>query len=67
MAQLLSLSYVCLILSDDGTIIRIFVQINILEGRAGYIVLMGPVSVTVSYSSRCLTMEIHVKKSNKNK
>ncbi len=35
-AQLLSLSYVYLILSVDGAIIRIFfVQINILEGRAG--------------------------------
>ncbi len=41
-AQLLSLSYVYLISSDDGSIIRIFVQINILEGRAGY-VLMGHV------------------------
>ncbi len=30
-AQLLSLSYVYLILSDDDSIIRIFVQINILE------------------------------------
>ncbi len=30
-------------------------QINILEGRAG--VLMGRVSVTISYSSRCLTTE----------
>ncbi len=37
-AQLLSLSYVYLISSDDGSIIRIFVQINILEGRAGYVV-----------------------------
>ncbi len=45
-AQLLSLSYVYLISSDDGAIIRIFfVQINILEGRAG--VLMGRVSVTI--------------------
>ncbi len=35
-AQLLFLSYVYLILSDDGSILRIFVQINILEGRAGY-------------------------------
>ncbi len=33
-----------------------FVQINILEGRAGY-VLMGRVSVTISYSFRCLTTE----------
>ncbi len=37
-AQLLSLSYVYLISSDDGAIIIIFfVQINILEGRAGYV------------------------------
>ncbi len=37
-AQLLSLSYVYLISSDDGAIIMIFfVQINILEGRAGYL------------------------------
>ncbi len=40
-AQLSSLSYVYLILSDDGSIIRIFVQINILEGRAGYVVLIS--------------------------
>ncbi len=32
-------------------------QINILEGRAGYVVLMDRVSVTISYSSRCLTTE----------
>ncbi len=32
-----------------------FVQINILEGRAG--VLMGRVSVTISYSFCCLTTE----------
>ncbi len=50
------MSYVYLISSNDGAIIRIFVQINILEGRAGY-VLMGPVSVTISYSFRCLTTE----------
>ncbi len=31
-------------------------QINILEGRAGY-VLMGRVSFTISYSSCCLTTE----------
>ncbi len=31
-------------------------QINILEGRAGY-VLMGRVSVTISYSFCCLTTE----------
>ncbi len=30
-------------------------QINILEERAGYVVLMDRVSVTISYSSRCLT------------
>ncbi len=35
----------------------IFVQINILEGRGGYVVLMGCVSVTISYSFRCLTTE----------
>ncbi len=56
-AQLLSLFYVYLISSDDGSIIRIFVQINILEGRAGYVVLMGRVSVTISYSFHCLTTE----------
>ncbi len=38
-AQLLSLSYLYLISSDYGSIIRIFVQI-ILEMRAGYVVLM---------------------------
>ncbi len=32
-------------------------QINILEGRAGYVVLMGRVSVTISYASCCLTTE----------
>ncbi len=35
-------------------------QINVLEGGAGYnhyVVLMGRVSVTVSYSFRCLTTE----------
>ncbi len=37
-AQLLSLSYVYLISSEDGAIIMILcVQINILEGRAGYV------------------------------
>ncbi len=41
-----------------------FVQINILEGRAGY-VLMGCVSVPISYSSRCLTTET-VKYTNEN-
>ncbi len=55
--QQLSLSYVYLISSDDGSIIRIFVQINIFEGRAGYVVLMGCVSITVSYSFHCLTTE----------
>ncbi len=38
--------------------------INILEGRAGY-VLMGRVSVTISYSFRCLTTET-VKYTNEN-
>ncbi len=32
-------------------------QINILEGRAGYVVLIGCVSVTFSYLFRCLTTE----------
>ncbi len=45
-AQLLSSSYVYLISSDDGSI---FVQINILEGKAGYVVLMGHGSVTFLY------------------
>ncbi len=54
-----------LISSDDGAIIMIFcVQMNILEGRAGY-VLMGRVSVTISYSFRCLTTET-VKYTNEN-
>ncbi len=54
-----------LILSYDGSIIRIFVfvQINILEGRSG--VLMVCVSVTISYSSCCLTTET-VKYTNEN-
>ncbi len=39
-------------------------QINILEGRAGY-VLMGRVSVTISYSFCCLTTET-VKYTNEN-
>ncbi len=56
-AQLLPLCYVYMISSDDGSIIRIFVQINILEGRAGSVVLIGRVSVTISYSFRCLTTE----------
>ncbi len=61
----MSLSYVYLISSDDGAIIMIFfVQINILEGRAGY-VLMGRVSVTISYSFCCLTTEA-VKYTNEN-
>ncbi len=61
----MSLSFVYLISSDDGAIIMIFfVQINILEGRAGY-VLMGRVSVTISYSFRCLTTET-VKYTNEN-
>ncbi len=32
-------------------------QINILERRAGYVVLMSHVSVTISNSSYCLTTE----------
>ncbi len=40
-------------------------QINILEGRAGY-VLMGRVSVTISYSSCCLTTETEKKYTNEN-
>ncbi len=51
----LSFKFLCvayLILLDHGTIkmykeIRIFVQINILERRAGYVVLMGRLSVTI--------------------
>ncbi len=39
-------------------------QINILEGRAGY-VLMDRISVTISYSFRCLTTET-VKYTNEN-
>ncbi len=45
-------------------------QINILEGRAGYVVLMGCVSVTISYSIHCLTTEtiyINVKYINENR
>ncbi len=56
-AQILYLSYVYLISSDDGSIIRIFVQINILEGRAFNVVLMGRVAVTISYSFRYLTTD----------
>ncbi len=41
-----------------------FLQINILEVRAGY-VLMGRVSMTISYSFRCLTTE-RVKYANEN-
>ncbi len=41
--------YVYMISSDDGLIVRIFVQINILEGRAGSVILMGRVSVIISY------------------
>ncbi len=55
-AQLLSLSYVYLISSDDGAIIRIVLcRLTSWKG-AGY-VLMGHVSVTISYSFRCLTTE----------
>ncbi len=56
-AQLMLLSYVYLISSEDGSIMWIFVQINILDRRAVYVVLMGGVPVTISYSSRCLTTE----------
>ncbi len=40
-------------------------QINILEGRADYVVLMDRVSVTISYSSPCLITE-KVKYTNEN-
>ncbi len=40
-------------------------QINILEGRTGYVVLMGRVSVTISYSFLCLTTET-IKYTNEN-
>ncbi len=40
-------------------------QINILEGRAGYVVLMGRISVTISYLFCCLATET-VKYINKN-
>ncbi len=53
----LLLSYVYLISAYDGPIIRIFVQIDILEVRAGFLVLMGRVSVSNSYSFCCLTTE----------
>ncbi len=43
----------------------IFLQMNILEWRAGYVVLMGHVSITISYSFRCLTTET-VKYTNEN-
>ncbi len=56
-AQLLSLSYVYLISSDEGSIIRIVVQIKISEVTAGYEDLMGRISVTISYSLHCLTTE----------
>ncbi len=46
-----------LILSDNNSIIRICAQVNALEVRAGNVVLMGRVSVTISYSFRCLTIE----------
>ncbi len=56
-AQLLSLSYVYLISSDEGSIVRIVVQIKISEVRVGYEGLMGRISVTISYSFHCLTTE----------
>ncbi len=40
-------------------------QINILEGRAVYVDLLGRVSVKMSYSSHCLTTEV-VKYLNEN-
>ncbi len=58
-AQLLSLSYVYLISSDDDAIIRIFFADEHLgmESWLCTLVLMGRVSVTISYSFRCLTTE----------
>ncbi len=35
----------------------IFLQINILERRDFYAILMGRISITISYLSRCLTTE----------
>ncbi len=56
-AQLLSLFYVYLISSDDGVIIMIFLcRLTSWKGD-GYVVLMGHVSVTISYSFCCLTTE----------
>ncbi len=49
-ALILSLSYASLISSDDSSIISSFVQINLLEGRAGNIVLTSHVSVTIFIS-----------------
>ncbi len=64
-AQLLSLSYVYLISSDDSAIIMIFLcRLTSWKG-AGYVVLTGSVSVTISYSFRCLTTET-VKYTNEN-
>ncbi len=58
-AQLLSLSYVYLISSDDGAII-IFFLCRLTSWRESWLctlVLMSCVSVTISYSFRCLTTE----------
>ncbi len=56
-AQLLSLSYVYLISSDDGAIIMIFLcRLTSWKG-ACYVGLMGHVSVTITYSFCCLTTE----------
>ncbi len=64
-AQLLSLFYVYLISSNDGAIIMIVLcRLTSWKG-AGYVVLMGHVSVTISYSFRCLTTET-VKYTNEN-
>ncbi len=49
--QLLSLSYVYLISSGDGSVIMIFVQMNILEGENFLCSLNGSHSVTISIHS----------------
>ncbi len=46
-----------MISSDDGSVIRIYVQINILEARAGVYSLNRPGSDTISYSSHFLKTE----------
>ncbi len=65
-AQLLSLSYVYLISSGDGAIIMIFLcRLTSWKGELVNVVLMGRVSVTISYSFCCLTTET-VKYTNEN-